>query len=111
MYNTEVTSYIENAPGEHQEIMETLRKLIHDSVPELTEEFKWSRPVFKAKKDFAYLKLAKAYVTLGFMNYQLLEDKDNLLEGTGKDMRHVKLKSKKDIDAELFKNWFKTAAV
>ena len=111
MFNTEITEYIEKAPGEKKEIMQAIRKLIHDSVPEVEEEFKWSRPVFKTKKDFAYLKAAKAHVTLGFNNYQLLKDKKNLLQGTGEDMRHVKLKSMADIDEELFRDWFKTAAV
>jgi hypothetical protein len=107
MYNTQVTEYIEKAPGEHQRIMEDIRKIIHDTVPDLTEEFKWSRPVFKTNKDFAYLKVAKSYVTLGFNNYQLLRDEGNRLEGTGQDMRHVKLKSVDDIDHELFTEWFK----
>lgn len=110
MYNTQVTEYIEKAPGAHSEIMETVRKLIHDSVPNLTEEFKWNRPVFKSSKNFAYLKVAKSYVTLGFYNYQLLNDKDNRLEGTGTDMRHVKLKSMEDIDSELFTEWFKAVS-
>lgn len=110
MYNTQVTEYIEKAPGENQKIMETIRKLIHDSVPNLTEEFKWDRPVFKSNKDFAYLKVAKSHVTLGFNNFQLLNDKDNRLEGTGADMRHVKLKSVDDIDSELFTEWFKTVS-
>jgi len=110
MYNTQVTEYIEKAPGETQKIMETVRKLIHDCVPDLVEEFKWSRPIFKTHKDFAYLKAAKSHVTLGFNNYQLLNDKDNRLEGTGEDMRHVKLKSVDDIDNELFMEWFKTVS-
>ncbi|HSJ68576.1 MAG TPA: DUF1801 domain-containing protein [Anditalea sp.] len=110
MYNTQVTEYIEKAPGVHSEIMEKIRSLIHDTVPNLQEEFKWNRPVFKSHKDFAYLKVAKSYVTLGFNNYKLLEDKNNRLEGTGEDMRHVKLKSMDDIDSELFSEWFKTVS-
>ncbi len=47
-------------------IMEIVRQLIHENVPGVREEFKWSRPVFSKKKGFAYLKTAKEYVTLGF---------------------------------------------
>lgn len=108
--NKQVTEFIEKAPEEQKKIMESIRTLIHDSVPNTTEEFKWSRPVFKADKDFAYLKTAKAYVTLGFFNFQKLNDPKSLLEGTGKDMRHIKLKSTSDIDKELLKDWFKNAA-
>lgn len=108
--NSQVNDYIEKAPMEQQQIMEEIRKLVHESVPTATEEFKWSRPVFRATKDFAYLKTAKAYVTLGFMNFQKLHDEHNRLEGTGKDMRHIKIKNKKDIDPELLREWFKVSA-
>ncbi|NEM99306.1 DUF1801 domain-containing protein [Pontibacter burrus] len=104
----QVTDYITNS-GNQQEILQTIRQLILDTIPNVTEEFKWSRPVFRADKDFAYLKTAKAYVTLGFFNFQKLQDPDNRLEGTGKDMRHIKLKTINDIDRELLTAWFKTA--
>ena len=109
--NQQVTNYINNAPDAQKDVMESLRQLIHQSVPGVTEEYKWSRPVFRSSKDFAYLKTAKAYVTLGFFDVEKLEDKDNLLEGTGKDMRHIKIKSVNDIDSKLLKKWFKVAAV
>lgn len=108
--NTQITDFIKNVPDEQQKIMETIRKLIHESLPNVTEEFKWSRPVFKAKKDFAYLQTTKATVNLGFFSFQELEDQENRLEGSRKDMRHVKLKTMNDIDTDLFKKWFKTAA-
>ncbi|WP_187263098.1 DUF1801 domain-containing protein [Pontibacter beigongshangensis] len=108
--NPQVTDYINQAPAEQKQLMETLRQLIHDSVAGVTEEFKWSRPVFRAGKDFTYLKTAKAYVTLGFFDFEKLNDEQNRLEGTGKGMRHIKLKSTNDIDSELLREWFKTAA-
>jgi hypothetical protein len=106
--NSQITDYIYNAQAAQKEIMEAIRQLIQESVPGVVEEFKWSRPVFKLDKEMAYLKTAKAYVTLGFSNAEKLSDPQNRLEGTGKDMRHVKLKSMQDIDRELFKTWFQT---
>ena len=108
--NPQVTAYIENA-GKQKEMLDAVRQLIHQSVPEVVEEFKWSRPVFRATKDFAYLKTARAYVTLGFFHFEKLNDTNNLLEGTGKAMRHLKLKSMADVDSTLLKEWFKAAAV
>lgn len=108
--NPQVTAYINEAPSEQKKIMEAVRQLIHESVTTAREEFKWSRPVFKSKKDFAYLKTAKSYVTLGFFDFAKLQDKQNILEGTGKAMRHIKLKTTNDIDRELLKEWFKTLA-
>lgn len=108
--NTQITDYIHNAPVAQKEIMEAIRQLIEENVPAAVEEFKWSRPVFKLNKELTYLKTAKAYVTLGFSKAEKLQDPQKRLEGTGKNMRHVKLKSMKDIDRELFIAWFQTLA-
>jgi len=108
--NPQVTDYINHSVDEQKIIMQEIRQLINQSVPAVKENFKWSRPVFSTEKDFAYLKTAKGYVTLGFMNFQKLEDKNNLLEGTGKDMRHIKIRKVADIDQNLLKKWLKAAA-
>lgn len=108
--NEQVTRYINEAPPKQQEIMEVLRQLVRATVPGVKEEFKWSRPVFRSDKDFAYLKTARAYVTLGFFKFEKLRDVHGRLEGTGKDMRHIKLKTVQDIDSELLKEWFAVAA-
>ena len=106
----EVTNYI-NTSEKHQETLEALRQLVHAAVPGVIEDFKWGRPVFRSDKDFAYLKTAKAYVTLGFFKFDKLHDPNGLLEGTGKDMRHIKIKNVQDIDRELLREWFQAAAV
>ncbi len=108
--NNNVTEYINQAPDQQKKIMEIVRQLIHENAGQVQEEFKWSRPVFRNEKDFAYLKTAKAYVTLGFFNFQKLDDPGNLLEGTGKDMRHIKLKSVDSIDKDLLKKWISASS-
>ncbi len=55
MKNIEVTTYIANAPEPQKSILNALRVLIFDVVPDAIEEYKWNRPVYKHKKDFAYL--------------------------------------------------------
>lgn len=105
--NTQVTEYINNAPKEQKEIMEIVRSLIHQHSTDVTEEFKWSRPIFKSIKDFAYLQSNKNHVNLGFYkNFEKLNDPNGLLEGTGNTMRHIKLKSVSDIDTKLLSEWF-----
>ena len=103
--NTEVSDYIEKAPDSLKELMEKLRNLIHDSVPGTIEQLKWKQPVFKKDKDFCYLKYSKEHVTFGFINASLLKDPDSLLQGSGNTMRHVKIKSTKDINEKLFRSW------
>ncbi len=106
----EITNFINAAPADQKLIMEKLRQLVHDAVPDVEEQFKWSRPIFRKKKDFAYLKTAKSYVTLGFFNTDKLKDPNGLLEGTGKNMRHIKIKKVADLDSVTLRNWFIAAA-
>ena len=103
--NKDVSAYINEAPAEQKLILETLRQLIHETVPHVVENYKWSRPVFTTTKDFAYLKTAKGYVSLGFFRVDKLHDPQQLLEGTGKDMRHIKIKKASAIDKDQLKEW------
>jgi hypothetical protein len=48
---------------------------------------------------FAYVGAFKDHVNVGFFNGAALDDPFELLEGTGKRMRHVKLKRGTEVDA------------
>lgn len=49
---------------------------------------------------FVNVNVAKAHVTIGFFRGALLKDPARLLQGTGKRMRHVKLKPGATFDAK-----------
>ncbi|MDX9941592.1 MAG: DUF1801 domain-containing protein [Bacteroidales bacterium] len=103
--NQEVSKFIDSAPSGQKEIFESLRKLIHKHVAGVKEEIKWGRPVFSTARDFAYFKSAKNYATLGFFKASQIDDPKGILEGTGKDMRHIKLRTPADMDLELLRKW------
>lgn len=103
--NEQVTKYISEASEEQRKIMEAIRSIIHQEVPSVQELFKWSRPVFATTTDFAYFKTAKSYLTFGFFKFEKIKDNVHLLEGTGKDMRHIKIRKVDDLNAEIIKNW------
>lgn len=106
--NNQISEYVENSSPEFKKIMVTIRQLIHENIPNVIEEFKWNRPIFKTEKDFAYLKVNKNDVTLGFThNINALVDPQNLLQGTGKTMRHIKIKKHSDIDSNQLIEWLK----
>ena len=67
-------------------------------MPLATEQFKWGRPVYALKKDFCYLQKNKNYINFGIMNFGAISDEKNLLQGTGKSMRHIKIHSLDEID-------------
>ena len=107
----EVSDFIEKASEDQRVILNTLRTLIEKAVPNSIEQFKWSRPVYGTEKDFCYLAVSKKHVTLGFMNFQKIDDHENLLKGTGKQMRHIKIFTAGDIQAKLFSKMLQQASV
>jgi hypothetical protein len=106
-YNKKVTDYINGASEEQIVILETLRELIHETIIDVSEEVKWNMPVFNNGKDFAYLRFAKNHITLGFYNIDKIQDPENLLEGEGNTLKHIKIKSKAEIQKEVISLWLK----
>ncbi|WP_124980988.1 DUF1801 domain-containing protein [Nonlabens xiamenensis] len=109
-FNQEVTDYIHTASAEQITILEKLRELIHQSVDGVTEEIKWGIPVFKKRKIFTYLRHSKKHVALGFYRIDKIKDIDGILEGTGKTMRHLKIRKQEDIKEELIIEWLNVTA-
>jgi hypothetical protein len=66
-----------------------VRDLLHDGHP----------TACVADTAFAYVNAFKTHVNVGFFRGAGLADPDGLLEGSGKYMRHVKLKPDSDVDA------------
>ncbi len=100
-------------------VAEALRRLILESDPDLSESIKWGNPVYEKHGKVCYLASSKAYVSLGFFNGAALTDPEGFpkglpkgfIEGTGKKMRHVKVRSCEDIQNELFSSWVREAVV
>ena len=109
--NQQITNYIQQASPEQVEILEIVRDLIHKTIPEVQENIKWKMPVFAKTKDFAYFRFSKKHVTLGFYNVDKIEDPNNILEGEGNTLKHIKLRSSEDINEALLTSWFKVIAV
>lgn len=104
--NEQVDQFISELPDEIREITEALRKIIFDASPKLVEEYKWSMPNYSYNGLVCYLQTAKKHVNLGFNKGNELEDKDSdqLLQGSGKTMRHIRIKNMEDIQPEVFKS-------
>ena len=66
-----------------------VRELLHDGHP----------TACVADAAFAYVNAFKAHVNVGFFRGAVLDDPNGLLEGTGKFMRHVKLRPEGEVDA------------
>ena len=66
-----------------------VRELLHDGHP----------TACVGDAAFAYVNAFNAHVNVGFFRGAELADPPGLLEGTGKFMRHVKLRPDRDVDA------------
>ncbi|WP_413376073.1 DUF1801 domain-containing protein [Alkalihalobacillus sp. 1P02AB] len=100
--NVKVTELIEKLPEHIQEITLSLRKTIWEASPELVEEVKWSKPSYAQDGLVCYLAPAKNHVNLGFYQGSKLSDTEGVLQGTGKDMRHIQVKKIEDIRPDLY---------
>jgi hypothetical protein len=93
MSTEDADAWFDRANPAQRSTLIALRNVIRSVAPGVVEEIKWSRPCYSnARGMFCYLQSTKACPTLGFQNGAVLSDPEGLLEGTGKDMRHVKFK-------------------
>jgi len=76
-----------------------VRELLHDGHP----------TACVGDAAFAYVNAFKAHVNVGFFGGAELADPKGLLEGTGKFMRHVKLRPERDVDATALVELIETA--
>ncbi len=109
-YDESVAHYIENAPQAQQPLLLQLRNLIHETVPDTKEAIKWGFPVFAKNKDFAYLRSSKNHITLGFYNFDRIDNGKEMLEGSGNTLRHIKIRTESDIKPEILAEWFTATA-
>ncbi len=76
-----------------------VRELLHDGHP----------TACVADAAFAYVNAFKAHVNVGFFHGAELPDPNGLLEGTGKFMRHVKLRPEREVEPAALLELIKTA--
>ena len=96
---------IANATPEMQALAHRARALLADVMPGITE-VPWARQKIagygigpkKMSEHFCYLAPYKKHLNLGFMYGADLPDPRNLLEGAGKDLRHIKIRSAAQLD-------------
>lgn len=96
---------IAKATPEIQALARAARGLLAEVMPGITEA-PWARQKIagygvgpkKMSEHFCYLAPFKKHLNFGFMYGAQLPDPENLLEGTGADLRHVKIRSLADLE-------------
>ena len=93
------------APPDIQTLSRAARALLANVMPGITE-VPWARQKIagygvgpkKMSQHFCYVAPYKKHLNLGFMYGAHLPDPENLLEGKGADLRHVKIRSSADLE-------------
>jgi hypothetical protein len=78
-------------PG-HRKLLAGLHRVVTGVEPALSLSLRWRVPAYSlGDKLHFYLADQSDYVHLGFFRGAHLENLDRLIEGTGKNMRHIKV--------------------
>ncbi len=86
--------WLEGVRDNHVELARLLRTLVVEAEPDIEESLKWGSPSFVKDGGLRmYIADQKKYMHLGFYNGAKLTNADGLVEGTGKNLRHIKVRS------------------
>lgn len=94
---------------EYRSVVEKVRSLIKEAVPNVSESISYGIPAYRLKRIIAVISPTKKDITLSFSRGVDFEDKYKLLSGVGKVSKHVKIKSLETINTEALKYYIKQA--
>jgi uncharacterized protein YdhG (YjbR/CyaY superfamily) len=92
----QVNEYIEKQRSPQKEILQEVRKIFRETLPNCEEELAWGVVAFAGGK--FYIAAMKNRVHVGFAITGLNKDEMSLFEGSGKTMRHIKIPTLESID-------------
>ena len=102
--NGKVDEYIKKQKSPQKEICNKLRKIILKTIPEINEEMRLGVPCYGHTEEDScgkyYIAALKDHVNLGFSLKGLSKKDQELFEGSGKTMKHIKVYSLKEIDED-----------
>ncbi len=108
----DIDHWMEDHPGELGEIARRWFQVLRDCGDDVRELLHDGHPTAcVGEAAFAYVNAFKAHVNVGFFRGAELADHDGLLEGTGKLMRHMKLRPEGSVDARALTNLIEIAYI
>lgn len=98
-----VEEFINHSEPKMRELARKVHEFVRSAYPDLVERLDKGYWMIrygtgdKMKDDVAYISTHKAHLNIGLMRGSQLPDPSGLLEGTGKLLRHVKIKKEADL--------------
>ena len=104
--------YLKDQRPKNQAVIRALRMFVKKIEPDLEEAVKWGNGCWvKGKQPVAYVYAGEPdYTQFGFIHGSALKDPKKLLEGKGAYVRHIKVRTTKDIDEASFAALLRQAA-
>ncbi|MGH2492873.1 MAG: DUF1801 domain-containing protein [Candidatus Limnocylindria bacterium] len=108
-FGAPVDAYFAEQPPEKRVLLEKLRALVDKAVPDAESTIKWGVPFYQRNgKSVCSLAAFKEHVGINFFAPpSVLVDPGKKLEGGGKTMRMLKVRSAQDIDSASILRWLK----
>jgi hypothetical protein len=103
--------YMRDDNPELRNVARAPRSFVKKTVPGTKETVNaWGIPTFEAPDPFCFYMAGKNHVTFGFHFGTSLKDPDSLLEGAGKNIRHVKVRTVEDLEQKSLRGLVLAAA-
>ncbi len=103
--------YLKDENPALRKVVRALRIFVKEIVPGVRETVNaWGVPTFEAPDPFCFYMVGKHHVTFGFHYATSLVVPQGLLEGTGKNIRHVKLSKVEDLERKSLRELVQAAA-
>src|SRR3972149_12308997 len=91
---SDASEYLKSVAESVRPVAVALRRLVLKAAPSLTETMRYGMPQYvRDKHTVVYIMPAADHVNLGFYDGVDLDDPKKLLDGTGKRLRHVKVRN------------------
>ena len=97
----DLNDYLSNYSPQMHSLAQELRELILELEPEVDEVIKWKNLFYEKNGAVCAIMIHKSHINLEFISGRKLTDLGYPLQGTGKNMRHVKIRNSEDINHSL----------
>jgi hypothetical protein len=110
-FGAPVDAYFAQQPPDKRPLTDKLRALVDRELPSASASIKWGVPIYQVNgRNVCSIAAFKEHVGINFFAPPaVLADPGKKLEGGGKSMRMLKVRSAKDIDSASIRRWLKAA--
>jgi hypothetical protein len=109
--SSDVDRFVAQVEPPLRAIVEALRATIRSEVPALHEQIKRGIPWYSLRDAVCYIARYSKHVNLGFFFGAHIRDTKNLLEGTGRNLRHAKIQSPSEARSGNIRELIRNAVV